>query len=85
MDSFRGKVVKGDDILADEVDIRIEVTAGATLYSWSGSFDLPSEHSFSFVEHSQCAIVLADGRRGTINPTHCGGVTVEFQGSGQLE
>jgi hypothetical protein len=85
MPSFQGKIVKGDETLADGVDIWIDITQGPRLRSWSGSFDLPDDHSFSFVEHSQCEVVLADGRKGSIIPTRCDGITVEFQGSGPLQ
>jgi len=87
MSWYQGRLVNGDVILTAEIEIWIEIDEGTgRLYSWSGSFELPNalEADTLSNEHSQCEIVLADGRRGTICLTHLDGVTVQFQGSGPL-
>jgi len=85
MDKCDGELFSGSDALATGVRFWIETVPGRRLSSWRGSFELPKENTFSFIEHRQCEIVLSDGRKGTIVVTRAGHPLVTFQGSGPLE
>ncbi len=86
MPTITGKLVHNKDVLADPVSVWIQIDPGTgRLYSWSGSLELPEDHHFSFVTHSTCELVLADGRTGQIIPQTGDGLTIHFKGSGSLE
>ncbi len=86
MPYYNGNIVKETEVLVEKVQIWIEdYSELGHIKSWSGSFDLPEKHKFSFAHHSECEVQLVDGRKGKIIPNHLDGLTVSFQGSGLLE
>jgi len=87
MPTYLGKLISGGRELTGDIQIWIQVDKGqGPLDSWSGSFDLPDakEAVSVFMEHPQCELALADGRRLTIILTRVVRQSLQFQVSGSL-
>ena len=59
---FRAKVLQGDEVILDGVDVWLNVTQGPSLKSWDGHFDL--DKSTRNWMSGNYRIVLEDGRSG---------------------
>ncbi len=88
MEPIRAKILKGDEVVLDGVDVWLSETQVLALHSWDGHFDLeqPSDDLMS----GSFRIVLADGRSGEFFVTNVSigsnsKTGVDIQGTGPLQ
>lgn len=93
MEPIKAKILSGDTIILEEVDVWLNETQGPSFKSWDGHFDLeqiipelksPETRSIKF------RLILADGRFGEffvkkMVPGKGSEISVDFQGTGLLE
>ena len=88
MKPIRAQILKGDEVILDDLDVWLNETEGPSLKSWDGHFDL-DQFSVDLMSGG-FRIVLADGRSGDILVTNITTGSnletgVDFKGTGPLQ